>query len=404
MERKYEESRLGAGSFFLLTAAACALYMVSGGIRCNFGIMVQAIARHSGVDYAGVSFVAAVGQLMYGLMQPVFGVLALKKSNGFALMTGLAMIVAGLLTAPLAHSQAALLVSIGLLFFSGTGGVCFGIIMGTVSPILGPKRAAAVSGLINASSAIGISLLSPVIQALQSSGGISAALRLLCAPVILLFPVVLWISRLSGRVPGSPAESAETGGAWERFRAALREPDYRCLMAGFSTCGFHMCIIQTHIFSQILSYGLPENVAALSYTVFGIAGIIGSVSSGILCQRFRMKNVLALLYGLRSVIIAAFLFFMPKTALSAFIFMAGLGLTGDATVTPTSQIVARRFGAASLGFLFGIVFVCHQIGGFISAWAGGAFIAGGNYVGIWFADIVLCAFASFVSWLIRNKD
>ena len=63
----------------LLVAAGCVLYMISGGIRSSFGVVVQALADRTGVSYAAVSFAVAVGQLMYGVTQPLFGILALKN-------------------------------------------------------------------------------------------------------------------------------------------------------------------------------------------------------------------------------------------------------------------------------------------------------------------------------------
>ena len=164
----------------LLVAAGCALYTISGGIRSSFGVVVQALADRTGVSYAAVSFAVAVGQLMYGVTQPLFGILALKKSNGFVLLCGTGLMAAGLLLTPLATSAALLVVTVGLLFFSGTGALCFGIIMGTLSPILGEKRASGVSGILNASSGIGASILSPIMQSLQSALGVGAMLRILC--------------------------------------------------------------------------------------------------------------------------------------------------------------------------------------------------------------------------------
>ena len=95
---------------------------------------------------------------------------------------------------------------------------------------------------------------------------------------------------------------------------------------------------------------------------------------------------------------------VPKTVFTVFLFIVILGLTGDATVTPTSEIVSRRFGPESLGFLFGITFVGHQIGGFISFWLGGVFISqSGNYQAIWMFDIALCALASAASYGIQRE-
>ena len=96
---------------------------------------------------------------------------------------------------------------------------------------------------------------------------------------------------------------------------------------------------------------------------------------------------------------------MPKTIPFIILFVLILGLTGDATVTPTSEIISRRFGPATMGFLFGITFVCHQIGGFISSWLGGILINSyGNYHMIWYIDIATCALAAFVSYRIKVKD
>ena len=384
----------------MLIMAGCALYMVSGGIRSNFGIIVQALADRTGVSYADVSFAVAVGQLMYGVTQPVFGIVAMKKSNGFVLVMGTLMMAAGLLLTTLARSVVVLVVTVGLLFFTGTGAVCFGIIMGAISPVLGERRASAASGILNASSGIGGSLLSPLMQALQASLGIAKLLVILSVPVLVLLPICLWVTRVSAAPVVGKREQIDVLG---RLKQALADPDYRRLMIGFGTCGFHMCIIQTHIFSQIVSYGIAERTASLAYTVFGLTTMAGSVLCGFLCQRLALKNVLWSLYGIRAVIVAVFMLLLPKTVFTVFLFIVILGLTGDATVTPTSEIVSRRFGPESLGFLFGITFVGHQIGGFISSWLGGVFIAqSGNYQAIWMFDIALCAIASAASYGIHR--
>ena len=387
---------------FLLLIAGCALYMVSGGIRANFGIIVPSLAERTGVSYADVSFAVAVGQLMYGVTQPIFGIIALKKSNGFVLVLGTVMMAAGLLLTTLVHSVPLLVVTVGLLFFTGTGALCFGIIMGAISPVLGERRASAASGILNASSGIGGSLLSPFMQALQASRGVATLLVTLSVPVVVLLPICLWISRISAAAKVAE-ETKEQGDVLTRLRQAVSDPDYRRLLIGFGTCGFHMCIIQTHIFSQIVSYGITQQTASLAYTVFGLTTMAGSVLCGFLCQRLALKNVLGSLYGIRAVIVAVFMLLLPKNVFSVFVFIIILGMTGDATVTPTSEIVSRRFGPESLGFLFGITYVGHQIGGFLSSWLGGIFIAqSGNYQAIWMMDILLCFLASVASYGIHR--
>lgn len=60
-------------------AAVCLVFAIMQGVRDNYGIMMTGIVAHLGIDYAQVSFVIAVGQMVYGFTQPLFGMLALKN-------------------------------------------------------------------------------------------------------------------------------------------------------------------------------------------------------------------------------------------------------------------------------------------------------------------------------------
>ena len=150
-----KERQAGRFSVFFVVLAVCLAYALGGGIRSNYGLMRSAIAGTSGVDYAGISFVLAAAQLAFGVMQPVFGALALKTSNVFVLLGGAAMPVLGLVLTPLCRGTWALLLCFGILMPAGLGAFSFGLIMGAVTPLLGEKRASAVSGIINASSGLG---------------------------------------------------------------------------------------------------------------------------------------------------------------------------------------------------------------------------------------------------------
>jgi len=87
-----------------VASAACLIHAVSAEIRSNYGTMITSIADHTGVAYASVSFILAVAQLSFGIVQPVFGMLALKKSNAFVLIIGAVLLDVGLLMIPVSHS------------------------------------------------------------------------------------------------------------------------------------------------------------------------------------------------------------------------------------------------------------------------------------------------------------
>ena len=48
-----------------------------------------------------------------------------------------------------------------------------------------------------------------------------------------------------------------------------------------------------------------------------------------------------------------------------------MGLLWLGTVPLTNGVIARTFGIADIGALFGVCFISHQLGGFIGAWVGG---------------------------------
>ena len=390
-------------SILLVTIAACLLYGISSGIRSNYGIMLGAISESSSLAYSSVSFVLAIGQLVFGIMQPVFGIVALKKSNLFVLCCGVLLMAAGLLMIPFSRSVWMLMLFLGIILPAGTGALSFGIAMGAITPRLPSNSVSTVSGFVSASSGIGSIILSPVTQALIAARGLMGAMVFLSIPTLVLLPVALWLCRPRANQGQEPVAKAECQKSLkELFFDAIHSRTYRFLLIGFFTCGFHMAIIETHLYTQITAYGLPEETAAYAFSIYGFASIVGSVLSGAACSRIQMKNVLGFLYGLRCVIILIF-FLMPKTLLTVYSFTILLGMTGSATVPPTSSLVSRTFGAAKLATLFGIVFVAHQIGSFFSAWLGGVSIsATGSYTLIWGASALLSVLASFVSFRIKE--
>lgn len=384
----------------LLTAASALIYGLCSGIRANYGILLGPISQNSGVDYASVSFVLAVAQLFFGIMQPVFGVLAMKKSNSFVLRSGIALLTAGVLLLPFCKSLWTLMAVLGVLLPSGTAALSFGIIMGILTRQIPGRTASIASGVVTASSGVGSTVLSPIIQALTAAVGLLGTMLFLGIPSLLLLPVSIYLCR-SAKETASTEEQRDEVQLTALAREAVQNRDYRFLLAGFFTCGFHMAIIETHLFTQITTFGFSEQTAAYAFSVYGIATMIGSVISGALCGQFSMKTVLGWLYASRGGMILVFMV-LPKSLLTIYGFAALLGLTGNATVPPTSGLTERLFGAAKLATLFGVVFFSHQIGSFFSAWLGGVCLsATGDYTVIWLADVAFSGMAAMVSWRIR---
>ena len=394
--------------FIIALIAACVVFAVMQGIHDNYGIMMNGIIEHSGIDYTSVSFVIAVGQILYGATQPLFGMLALKKSNAHVLFLGICMMAAGLIATPLCTSIWSLLIFFGIVLPSGTGALCFGIVMGAIAPIIGEERAAVASGIVQASAGIGDALMSPALQYLTAWRGIAFSLPVFSVPILLTIPATIWLNhaRKKEEIPSVQQEEnvvqQKNDSLLAILYSAAHDPAYWCLLIGFSTCGFHMSIIETHLFSQYISCGIPENIASLTLTVYGIMTMLGAIITGFAGQRFRMKNVLAAVYTFRIFIAISFIF-LPKTIPFAFIATGLLGLSGDSTVPPTTGIISAKVGVARMSVVYGSIFIGHQIGAFFSAWLGGICLsATGEYTLIWLADMVFSIMAAVASFKIRE--
>jgi len=387
--------------FIFYTACGTFMYAICAGFRDNYGIMLPYIVQWSGVPYASVSFIIALGQLFFGLMQPVFGLLALRTSARTVFCIGAIMMLTGLLLIPVSTSAVMLGLALGILLPSGTAASSFGLIMSCLGPRLDTRQSHISSGIVGAGIGMGICVLSPVIQSIIAAYGLHVAIRFLAVPILLLIPVAIALTR-NMPVQGAKATAAQKEPVSVLFKNALQSSPYRRLTFGFFTCGFHMAMIQTHLFSQLTTFGVSEQAASWALSVYGIGVIAGSVGSGMACTRFAMSDILGVLYSSRCLWVILLLLPLPLPVLFGVIFM--LGMTGVATIAPTSGMVNKLFGPVRLATLFGLVYLVHQIGAFSSAWAGGLCLKfTGSYSGIWYADIVLCLLAGLACFGIRKR-
>ena len=89
------------------------IFVIGSGIRNNYGIMLDSIIANSGVPFTTVSFILAVGQFIFGAIQPAFGILASKKGHVYTLVSGVVLTVTGVLLLPLCRSTTSLMIVLG---------------------------------------------------------------------------------------------------------------------------------------------------------------------------------------------------------------------------------------------------------------------------------------------------
>ncbi len=389
----------------ILVASACIIHGVMQGVHDNYGIMMRGLVDTTGISYAYISFCIGVGALVYGMAQPFLGMLALKKSNAFVIKLGIVFTVLGLVITPFCKNMLSMLLFFGLILPFGTTGLCFGIMMGAITPFLDEKRAALVSGIVQASAGIGDALMSPTLQTMSDNFGIKNAMIITAIPFIAMIPIAIWIGKVNKKnADVDYVKNDKDESLIAIIKSAVKVPNYRLILIGFGTCGFNMSIIESHLFSQFISCGIDNSIASLSLTVYGIATMVGAVLSGYLGTKFKMKNVLGTLYATRVFISLGFLF-IAKSVPFAFISTALLGMCGDATVPPTSGIISKTFGAKKMAVLYGFALIGHQVGAFLSSFLGGIFVKNGmGYEPLWVVNLCLATVASVASYMIKERN
>ena len=396
------ESRPWPFALVLLAAGGC--FALTMGTRQSLGLFIATINGHTGLGLASVSLAFAFGQLWWGLTQPLSGILADRYGVGRVLLVGLLMVSLGLAVTPYAHSTSMLILAIGVLGAGGAGLAGPSVLMAATVRLIPPARRGIATGIVNAGGSFGQFVFVPIAQGLSAAFGWIVALQGMAALVLLALPAA-WV------LQGRPAAAAAGGPAREStgtvVSRALADRNYRLLCAGFFVCGFHVAFIATHLPGVVASCQLSPAVGAWSLAVVGLFNIAGSLSIGwALSHRgglWRMKSLLALTYAARTVAVTAFVL-APKTPVTMLLFAAVIGFTYLSTVPPTAGLVARFYGPAHMGTLFGIVMVAHQAGGFLGAWLGGRlFEANGNFDLMWAIDIALAVGAALIHLPIREE-
>ncbi|WP_460821300.1 MFS transporter [Lysobacter olei] len=392
--------------YWPLVLAATATLLVTMGIRQSLGLFMEPLGRDTGLGIAEISFALAIGQLMWGASQPLFGMVADQHGPGRVLVAGGLMLIVGLLLAPALPSSWGLLLTLGLLTSAGAGAGSFSILIGATAQHIPAQKRSMTAGMINAGGSMGQFLFAPFVQAVIAAAGWAAAMWALAATALATLPLAWPLRRREAPAAATQAAAAQPSaaiGLREQLRIAARDRSYWCLHLGFFTCGVHVAFLVTHLPTEIAMCGLSANVSAVSLALIGLFNIGGSLAAGWLGQHYRMKYILAGMYASRALLIVVYLL-SPPTPMTFFLFSAGLGLTWLATVPPTAGLVTKLFGPRYRGTLFGLTLLSHQIGGFFGAWVGGLVMERfGDYTWMWYADMALALAAAAVNLPIRER-
>jgi MFS family permease len=179
-------------------------------------------------------------------------------------------------------------------------------------------------------------------------------------------------------------------------------------------CGFHVTFVGLHLPAYISDHAVamplfggrtisPLELGGWAIGFVGLFNIFGSMMWGWLGGKYPKKDMLTLLYALRSLSFLIFVM-LPLSWMSILLFAATLGFLWLGTIPLTSGLVGYIFGPTNMSMLWGFVFFSHQVGSFLGGWgAGRLYDLQGNYDLMWWIAIGLGLFAAIIHWLIREE-
>jgi MFS family permease len=395
-----------------LLVASCVILLVGFGIRASFGVFQLPIQDAFGWPRADFSLAIAVQNLSWGIGQPVFSAIAERFGDRRAIALGVLFYAAGLVLSanavtPEGHQLLNILIGFGV---TGSG---FGVILAIVGRAATPERRSLTLGIATAAGSAGQVVGPPFAEALLGSlpwNQVFLVFAGLIVAVLALLPFISGPSRAPVHASDEPMAAI--------VARAVRDPSFILLFLGFFSCGYQLAFITAHFpaFVAEVCSPIPANgvLAALGITstsalgavaigVIGMANIGGTLAAGALGARYRKKYLLAQIYLARTIVAAAFIL-APMTPASVLVFSALMGALWLATVPLTSGIVAEIWGIRYMGTLYGLVFLSHQIGGFLGVWLGGRlYDIYGNYTLVWWVGVGVGAFSALVHLPIRER-
>ncbi len=401
-----------AGLMTPVLVAGCLILLVGFGIRASFGLFQIPIASEFGWLRADYSLALAIQTLAWGIGQPLFGALAERFGDRRAIIAGTLTYAAGLVLSawavtPEAHQALAVIIGFGV---AGTG---FGVILAVVGRAASPAHRSMALGVATAAGSAG-QVVGPIAAEILLSVFPWQTVFLIFAAALLAMLAVLPLMRAPE--PASRAELAESMGTV--LMRAFRDPSYTLIFLGFFSCGYQLGFVTAHFPAFVTEMCGPIDLAgplaamgitttsalgALALAVIGLANIGGTLAAGWLGSRYARKYLLAGIYTARTVVAAAFIL-TPMTPATVLLFSLVMGALWLATVPLTSGLVAHIWGLRYMGTLYGLVFLSHQIGGFLGVWLGGhMYDITGDYTLVWWIGVAVGAFSAIVHLPVRER-
>ena len=383
----------------VIVLCGCLISMLSFGPRATLGFFLTPQSQANGWGRDVFGFALAIQNILWGLGQPLAGMLADRFGIVRVLCVGAICYAIGLAMMAYATTPLLLDVSAGVFIGLGLAGCSFGIVLAALGKLLPERWRALAFGAGTAAGSFGQFLYAPLAVSLIDGIGWQQTLITFGAVMLLVLPLS---TALATRGSGQGAPGAQQS-LRQALSEALGQRSYLLLVLGYFTCGFQLAFITIHLPAYLVDRGLSSDVGGWTIAVIGLFNIFGSLTAGWLSNLMPKRYILSFIYFSRALAVLAFITF-PVTAFSSILFGAVMGFLWLSTVAPTNAIIALIFGTRWLATLSGLAFFSHQVGGFLGVYLGGLiYEKTGAYDIVWWLGVLFGILSALINLPIVEK-
>jgi len=267
---------------FLIIGFGCLISLMSFGPRSSLGFFLTPMsnANHWGRDV--FAFALAIQNLLWGVGQPLAGMIADRYGAMRVFSGGALLYAAGLALMAHATNGPVLDASAGMLIGFGLSGTSFMMIVATFGKLLPPEWRMIAFGFGTAAASFGQFVYSPLSVMMIDSFGWSQTLIIFAISMLTVLPFSMALATPKGGE--ARAKEAEQQSLRQALSEAFAQRSYVMLVIGFFTCGFQLAFITVHLPAYLIDRGLSATVGGWTLAVIGLFNIVGSLTYGWLCN------------------------------------------------------------------------------------------------------------------------
>jgi len=348
--------RSGAGQLHRWAAIlpiAVLVGIISGTFHA-FSVFFVPVTAEFGWNSAATSSIFSLSQLLNLLSSVPGGRLSDIWDPSSIMMGGAAIFAIGIAAMSVAQSLAHALVFYG--FFVGIGlGTTWTPAMAAVNRLFAHSRGWAM-GVITTMNSAWVATVGLAVRTLVNTMGWRTGYVIYGLILGAITLCAAWLTRrtLQAQAPLlAPTPEAGQMTAGLTLGQSLRSPQLWLLLLGALCSGLAGSILLIHLVPFAVSDGLPETVAAVALTAFGLARVPASIGLGWLSDRVNRATLLGCVMAIASAAIFALYLLGPSRFLMPTAIIFGLGWS--ASVMLFAPLTGDMFGEEHIGGIYGII-------------------------------------------------